>query len=476
MSHLHTVQRPPTRVPRYESPASLDAALDLLAELGSRARPIAGGTDLLVELDRGARTGIEVLVDLTRIGGLGTTEVDDGRVRLGPLVTHGDVVASPELVAAALPLAQACLEVGSPQLRNRATVVGNLVTASPANDTISALLALGATVELSSTRGRRELALGDFFTGFRSTALADDELVTAVRFAALDDTRRGLFVKLGNRRAQAISVVHLAVVAELDDDRIGGLRVALGSVAPTVVLVDGLDALAGRRLDDEAIDEVVRRVDATAAPIADVRASAEYRAATVGVMARRALETLVAGAEASRWPTDPPRLSTPAAVTETAVSVRRGDPIAAVVNGRPVEASASCTTLLDWLRDELGLTGTKEGCAEGECGACTVHLDGSAVMSCLVPAGRAAGADIVTVEGLARDGALHPIQQAFVDRAAVQCGFCTPGFLMASAKLLDEHPRPSREQVTAGLAGNLCRCTGYYSIHQALADAAEVGS
>jgi carbon-monoxide dehydrogenase medium subunit len=124
--------------------------------------------------------------------------------------------------------------------------------------------------------------------------------------------------------------------------------------------------------------------------------------------------------------------------------------------------------VLDWLRDDVGLTGTKEGCAEGECGACTVNMDGAAVLACLVAAPRAHGAVITTVEGLAADGVLSAVQQAFVDQFAVQCGFCIPGFVMAADRLLAECPAPSREQVAHGLSGNLCRCTGYYRFYDAL--------
>ena len=128
--------------------------------------------------------------------------------------------------------------------------------------------------------------------------------------------------------------------------------------------------------------------------------------------------------------------------------------------------------LLDLLRDEIGLTGTKEGCGTGDCGACTVLLDGKAVNSCLIFSGELDGADIVTIEGLKIGPELHPVQAAFVQDGGVQCGYCTSGMLMMSKALLDENPDPSEEEIRFALSGNLCRCTGYAKIVQAVQDAA----
>ena len=145
------------------------------------------------------------------------------------------------------------------------------------------------------------------------------------------------------------------------------------------------------------------------------------------------------------------------------------------VNGNPVEEEVDGSIrLLDLLRDRLFLTGAKEGCGEGECGACTVLIDGRAVNSCLVPAPQVDGKEVLTVEGLSRDGELHPIQRAFVERGAVQCGFCTPGFIMSTYALLAKNPDPSDEEIMTALEGNLCRCTGYAKILEAVHYAAEL--
>jgi carbon-monoxide dehydrogenase small subunit len=147
--------------------------------------------------------------------------------------------------------------------------------------------------------------------------------------------------------------------------------------------------------------------------------------------------------------------------------------VTTTVNGDEREfLCAPDQTLLDALRDELGMTGSKEGCGSGDCGACTVVLDGEMVCSCLVLAGEAQGRRVDTIEGVAEGSQLHPVQQKFLENAALQCGFCTPGFIVASKALLDKNPNPTETEVRYWLAGNLCRCTGYDKIVRAVLDAA----
>jgi carbon-monoxide dehydrogenase medium subunit len=493
----------------YFRPATLDEALALLdcyAASPGAAALVAGGTDVLVEYEHGRRA-TPTLIDLTAVPDLKYV-VDGEQIRIGALATHNDVIASSACVGRALPLAQACWEVGAPQLRTRATVVGNLVTASPANDTITPLVALDANLVLTSVAGERVVPIRDFYGGVRRTVLRPNELVREIRFAAMRPTERGIFLKLGLRRAQAISVIDVALIVRFDGDHVAEARIALGSLAPTIVRAAAAESfLVGKRLDPEVRSDAGRLACEAASPIGDVRGSAAYRSATLANLVGYGLERIALGTEREGWPARPVLLDeSPARGAEDpAVNRRRPEgtrpkrverrgegnfdgpsgPIVAIINGERRELpDAWRKSLLDALREDAGMTGTKEGCAEGECGACTVWLNGQAIMSCLVPAPQADGATITTIEGLARvvdgqtdrrtDGqsdtqtSLHPLQQAFIDHGAVQCGYCIPGMLMAGAKLLEECSAPDEDTVRVALSGNICRCTGYRKILDAV--------
>ena len=491
----------------YFTPTTISQALALLSEHGPAARIVAGGTDLLLELERGTRHP-RVIIDITRIPDLDRIHLDDeDRLHVGPLVTHNHIAGSELCQQRAFPLAKACWEVGAPQIRNRGTLAGNLITASPANDAITPLWALDGLVTLQSTRGTRSLTLGDFFHGVRKTDLRDDEMLVDISFAAMPANQRGTFLKLGLRQAQAISVVNVAVVITFHDRAHGGAsrdviadaRITLGSVAPTITRArEAEQALVGQVLSSETIDRAADLAPASAHPIDDIRGSAAYRKYMVATFVRRALRQIRSGAESDQFPARPVMLWGASdghfpAWTENGVTIHTADGdqmIETTVNGKQYRIrGGNDKTLLRLLREDIGLTGTKEGCAEGECGACTVFLDGIAVMSCLVPAPRAHDSQIVTIEGLGTmakshevSGAkspsvsgtsLHPLQQAFIDTGAVQCGYCTPGFIMSGASLLDEKPSPGPDEIRHAITGNLCRCTGYYSIISAIEKAAE---
>ena len=253
--------------------------------------------------------------------------------------------------------------------------------------------------------------------------------------------------------------------------------IALGAVAPTVARATEAEAfLIGKTLTEQTVVEAARLAATQARPIDDLRGSASYRAAMVETLVARLLRQLRAGRERDGW------LETPVTLWGDTqgrwpVSTRPGP--AATINGTVVELEGGMT-LLDSLR-AAGFLGVKEGCAEGECGACTVYLDGMAVMACLVPAERAAGSEVVTVEGLTASAAestelLHGVQQALIESGGVQCGFCTPGIVMSAAALLAERPDPNRLEAQEALTGNLCRCTGYRKILDAVVAAGRGGT
>jgi len=471
----------------YINATSIDEVTKILGEKKESARIIAGGTDLILELERGVRKGLDTLIDVSRIPNLDQITIDeDDVIHLGALVTHNACVNSKLLRKKAYPLARASWEVGAPQIRNRGTIAGNIITASPANDTISPLMALGASVTLASIRGERTVPLKEFYTGVRKTVMLADEMLVDISFPALRKSQRGTFIKLALRRAQSISLVNATIIIDLKEDTVKSAVITLGAVTPIITHAEEAEKfLAKKKFNKKNIAQAAELAMQAAHPIDDVRGSAVYRREMVRVVTARGLTAIRDETEQSGMPKNPILLwGREAERKSQSTSEFPASAIETTINGKAYSfKSGHDKTLLRLLREDGMLTGTKEGCAEGECGACTVFMDGKAVMACLVPAPRAHGSEITTVEGLADltpepspkegEGKLHPIQKAFVENGAVQCGYCTPGFLMSGAKLLEEKPNPTRNEIEQAITGNLCRCTGYYKIVKAIEDASQ---
>ena len=280
-----TAMAPPT-APAYYRPRSLEEALEILAQRQGQARPVAGGTDVMVKAKDGQES-LGSLFDLTAVGEMKGIQEREGYLWIGAGTTHAEMMASP-LVARHLPsLPQACAVIGGPQIRNRGTLGGNLANASPAADTVPPLYAADAVVELVSVFARREVPVVDFFTGPRQSVLVPDELILGVR-VPIRAGIRGCFLRLGQRQAQAISKVSVAVGMTFRDGRADWVRVALGAVAPTVVraletekalLSGGYDGLRRAR---EAVKAEIE-------PIDDLRSTRSYRREMAAVLLERAV-------------------------------------------------------------------------------------------------------------------------------------------------------------------------------------------
>jgi xanthine dehydrogenase small subunit len=282
--------------PSLFRPRSLDEALELLAQRPGELRPLAGGTDALVKAKDGLLDRASFF-DVSGIRELREIEEQNAFVRIGAAVTHSELVASPLVARYAPALPASCAVIGGPQIRNRGTLGGNLANASPAADTLPALYAADATVELCSISERREIPIQQLFTGPRKTCLAPDELILAVRVPKRQGLR-GAFLRLGQRRAQAISKVSVAVTAAFaaaaDDGQPTAVAVAFGAVAPTVIRVpDAEKALL--RGGAGALDEAVAAALEAVKPIDDLRSTSEYRRAMSGVLLRRAWREVAGG-------------------------------------------------------------------------------------------------------------------------------------------------------------------------------------
>src|SRR5690349_4746955 len=351
----------------YINATTIDEVLQTLSERGESARIVAGATDLILELERGVRKGIDTLIDVTRIPNLDHITIDeDNVIHLGPLVTHNHCVESRLIRARAYPLARAAWEVGAPQIRNRGTIAGNLITASPANDTITPLMALDASVTLQSIIGTRTIPLKDFYTGVRKTVMQPDEMMVDISFPAMEVSAHGTFIKLALRRAQAISIIDVALVLNIQQGSIKSAAIALGAVAPTILRAPEAESyLVGKSLTDDVLDEAARLTMNSCKPIDDIRGSAAYRSEMVRVCTLRGLRLVRDGQEHTGMPVEPILLWGEVNGDESLRAAHRSPstPIETTINGKKhTFESGHEKTLLRLLREDANLIGTKEGC------------------------------------------------------------------------------------------------------------------
>ncbi len=474
----------------YLRPTSLKEAFAMLKEHPD-ARILAGGTNVLVDIKMQAKPADALpskVMDITHVPGLSGIAEESSGVRIGALTPIRSLATSNLLWTSYTALAEAAAAFGSTQIAMRGTIGGNICNGSPASDTVPALLVLGAEAILASATGERVVPLGDLLSGPGKVRLRDGEILTAVRLPKSVGQAGSAFLKIGRVRAD-LAKVNVAVRLTRDEaGRCASARIELGSVGPTILRARKSELLLSKEaMTDAKVLTAAEAVAGDIQPIDDVRSTAEYR--------RKVAVALVHDAVVSAWSrTETAGRSTLAREREQAAPAPRGEQARPVLQGLPsleVDADESVVIsltvngeameidvapnelLLNVLRERLELTGSKYGCGIGECGACTVWLDGRPALGCLVLAVSADGADVRTIEGLAApDGTLDPLQQAFIDEDAFQCGYCTPGMLMMTKKLLEEIPQPTEDEIRDYLRGSHCRCTGYASITRAVLRAA----
>jgi len=462
----------------YYTVSSIDDALKILEEKQGSARIIAGGTDLILEMKNGQHEGVRTLIDINRVKDINLITDEGEFIYIGPGVTHNQILVSSLIQQYGIPLLHASQSIGAAQIRNIGTIYGNIITASPANDTISPLIALGSELLIKNLNTERWVALEDFYSGVRKTILKSNEMVVNLRFRKMYESQKAFFSKYLLRKAHGISVVNVSGLLEFENRLIKNAKITLGSVAPTVIrALKAEKTLLGKELNEKSIHMAAKNAAEDAYPIDDIRASKNYRHHLISTLTEQGLRRVQDGSYADfeatpvlLWGKNPPKENP---LLKTFLHTQEKIIVTTINKKEYRLEKGQNNTLLQLVRGQAKLKGTKLGCGEGECGACTLYLNGLPVFSCLVPAPRAHDAQITTIEGLEINGNLHPVQQAFIDEGAVQCGYCTPGFVMSAAKLLEEKDSPSEKEIKEGLAGNICRCTGYYSIISAVEKAAK---
>ena len=473
----------------YVRPATVDEAVAALAGADEDGKVLAGGQSLVpvlaMRLGRPA-----VLVDINAVTGLNQLACNGGILSIGATVRQRQVEHAP--LAAAVPLLSLALPwVGHRELRTRGTVCGSLAHADPAAELPAVAACLNATLEITGPNGPRTVSARDFFTGPLTTVLEPDELLLAAHFPVATPHDGFAFAEHSRRHGDfALTGVAIRIRREPSGDLREATLAAFGIAAVPVVqdvtthltcaLCDLPPDAPGQPLVRALTDPMCALADQIVDTPGDMHASTAYRRRLFTHLAARELANAYQRARADpvREPPGvrPPGGSRASSAAPAPAPLVQSDQHAITtmtVNGTPRTVTVPPrVTLADALREQLGLTGTHLGCEHGICGMCTVLVDGQAARSCLLFAAQLDGAEVLTVEGLGRPAELHPLQQAFGRHHALQCGFCTPGFLISAYDLLTHKPGVAGEELAGELSGVLCRCTGYRNILAAVAEVA----
>ena len=476
----------------YHRPGSLEEALVILSQVAEEdGRIIAGGQSLVpmmaLRLAQPAH-----LVDINGIPSLQGIEVEQQSLVIRALARH-DHFEKPAACGSLGPLlATVAQHIAHYPIRQRGTFCGSLAHADPASEWCLTAVTLGGTVIAQRRDGSREIPAGTFIEGPMTTALEADEMISAVRLPVPDPASRFGFYEF-NRRTGDFALAMCQVIFTLEDDRMTGVRLGLGGAEDTPRrLTEVENALTDNRLTQETILAASELAASVITPLEDAQTPEDYRRQLVSTVVKRALEAARHPGE-SLYRNAPSRSRSnsagrgqtsslsPFPLDQSDSAIRNDEEktnltsgagsiaVRLNVNSRDYQFNVEARqTLADVIREECGLTGTRVGCEHGVCGSCTIIVDGAPVRACLMFAVQAEGKEIRTIEGLADGGSLHPIQRAFSENHALQCGFCTPGFIMLVAACLEQNPAPTDEEIRDMLSANLCRCTGYQNIINAV--------
>lgn len=463
----------------YYFASSVEDALKTLEKWQGKARLMAGGTDLVIDVKKGKHTP-DCIVDTSRISGLDEIKEEEGYIYVGANVTFHNIWTSPLVNQNGSVLAEAAYRVAAWSVQNVGTLAGNVVTAQPAADGSMALVALGAEAEIVSLNGKHWYAVSSLFAGpGKSRIDPTREMITRFRWRKPLSLQASVYERIAKREVMSLPIACCGVDLKLTADRqhIDWVRISLGPVAETPFRATcAEDFLKGAECNPETFtDAAEQAVFACVFRTSKLRATREYRYEVVKVMIKRALIRAVEIAKEGNKPDVAGNFQWGHRWSDGKSLQAIDGKIVFTLNGEERTVETAPDTMLSYLlREELGLTGTKVACGEGECGACTVLVDNQPVVSCIFPAIKAHGRNIQTIEGVAKEGQLHPIQEALLYNDAVQCGYCIPGMVLASKSLLEGTPDPTPEEIKVGLGNNYCRCTGYKKIIDAVSDAAAV--